>query len=682
MSIQRQPWWIILATLALFLAACGTTTSHNAATKSTGQGSAPSRSATKSAAVSTSATQARCTVGALGATMDAHLANSCYRIPNLASGTYYLGVEAVLSPRGATAAKDGFPVPSAHSGPAVSLTVSPLSVTPGATVTITGRLSTPLSPQPAHTNVCFDGCIDGLHYNGTSVRWISPTEFQTSFVTPSGPWLERYPLRLALPKAGSYPVAVQCLGVHRACALASGEGSTTLAFKHSMKTALPHLSLSSTKVLPGEMTAVRGTIALSNIIGKAQPFVDQFAVLKKSPTKTITKGVYQLPPSAYGKYPAVLLGPVKFRVITPLTYESISLKGAANIQPSADPSIVTESGVNGVALTCSGSQRDQANAMRLLSEGQSRVVNTEGVATLLRQKGVPTYLADSEPCSDLAALHTSAGETLIAASYAIEIPNQAPAFAYLPVISANDGTTWTTIPPPNGATDASFAGLQASHSGIRAYFAIPHHAEIVESTDNGTSWTEGPLSCPSLGPCIQFSPTTDLFNCAMNGADEPILLSTNEGRSFTTSSWPSSVNACGPNELFSVDGTEYLIDPQSSFPLRRSTDGGVQWQAVSDIPTPPGVTTPGTSAPLGQTSWGETTLVLPGTGDLLSIGSGIDSALLTPHAHHWCNVPAAIIPTDVGAATTGEHNLYFVTYSSSTTTTFTSIPLTSLRCSS
>ena len=679
MSNQRRPWWIVLAILALFLAACGSTTSQHVATKSTGRGSTPSRSTTNPATIPTSATQAGCTTGALGATMSGHLAKSCYRIPNLTSGTYYLGIEAILSPRGAAAAKEGIAVPSGHSGPTVSLTVSPSSVVPGATVTITGRVSTPLSPRPAHTNVCFDGCVDGLHYDGTSVHWISSTTFQTSFVTPSGPWLERYPVRLLLPKAGSYPVAIQCLEVHQACGLGHAEGSTTLTFAHSVKAAMPRLTLAASKVLPGEMTPVKGTIPLTNIIGDNHPFVFEFDVIDQPPTKAIAKGAYQLPQTKPGT-DTVLLGPVKFRVTTPLTYQSISLKGATNIQPSADPSIVTERGTNGVALTCSGSSGDQANAMRLLSNGHITVINTTDVATLLEQKEVPpSYLADNEPCSDLAALHTSTGKTLIAASYAIAIPNQAPDFAYLPVISTNDGATWAKVPSPSGVTDASFAGLHASASGIHAYFAVPHHTVIAETTNNGSSWTQGSLRCPRLGPCIRFSPIADLANCAMNGAQEPVLVSKNEGRSFTQSSWPSSVNACGPNELFSVHGTEYLIDPQSSYPLRRSTDGGVNWRVVSDIPTPPGVNPPGTSS-LGQTSWGQATLVLPGSGDLLSIGSGIGSSLLVPHSRQWCRIPTTIIPKNVGAATTGEHSLYFVTYASSTT--FTSIPLTSLHCAS
>jgi len=681
---QRRAWWIILATFGLLLAACGSTTSSQHTTaKSTTQASSSSRSTSKPSAIPTTAAQAGCTIGELAATMSGHLTKSCYRIPNLASGTYYLGMQAELPPRGAAAVKLGFPVPSGHSGPAVSLTVSPSSVSPGASVTITGRVSTSLKPQPSHVYVCFDGCVDGLHYDGTPVHWLSSTEFQTSFVTPSGPWLERYPLRLVAPKAGSYPVAIQCLGVHRGCALAHGGGSTTVTFKRSTRAATPQLTLSKTTVLPGEMTSVKGAIALSSIIGTNEPFIFEFTVLDKLPSTVVAHGVYQLPRSGKGGgggVTSVLLSPVKFRVATPLTYQSVSLKGATNIQSSADPSIVTERGTNGVALTCSG----QTNAMRLLSNGHVSVVNTNGVIALLEQHGVTSAIAGNESCSNLAAVHTPAGKTLIAASYAIGSPNQAPNFNYLPVISADDGATWTTVPTPSGATGAIFGGLQASRSGIQAYFTVPHHAMIAETTDNGTSWTQEPLLCPRLGPCIRFSPTVNLSNCAMNGAQQSILLSTNQGRSFTQSNWPSTVNACGLNELFSVHGTEYLVDPQSSYPLRRSTDGGLYWQVVSGTPTPPGVLAPGESSPLGQTIWSQTALVLPGSGDLLSVGSGTGSFLLAPHARHWCNIATTVIPKNVGGVATGEHSLYFVTYSNSSTSTstFASVPLTNLHCAS
>ncbi|WP_276972270.1 hypothetical protein [Ferrimicrobium acidiphilum] len=675
---QRRPWLIILVSLALLLAACGSSSSRPVTTNPTGQKSVPTRSKPNPPTVPTSATQAGCALGALGATMSGHLAKSCYRIPNLRSGTYYLGVEAVLSPRGTAANKEGISVPSGHSGPAVSLSVSPTSVVPGARVTITGRVSTPLSPQPAHTNVCFDGCVDGLHYNGTSVHWVSSTEFQTSFVTPSGPWLERYPLRLLAPRAGSYPISIQCLGVHRACALAHGEGSTALSFKRSVAVVVPRLSLSSKTLIPGEMTPVGGTIALTNIIGTHEPFVDQFDVLKRRPSREVARGVYQFsqPKSGTGNF--VLLGAVGFKVATPVSYRSISLRGATNIQLSADPSIFTESGTNGVALSCVG----QNNTLEMLDNGHITKINTAGVSKLLEQAGVPSSNANSATCAtELAAVQTPTGKTLIAASYPIEIPNKAPDFAYLPVISANDGGTWSVIPSPQGISNANFVGLQSSQFLIHAYFTLTHHAEITETTTNGTSWTQGRMLCPHFGPCVRFSPTTTLSNCAMNGAQQPILLSTDQGREFMQSSWPSSANACATNELFSVHGTEYLIDPQSSYPLRRSTNGGVSWQVVSDIPTPPGVQATATFS-LPPTSWDQTTLVIPETGDLLRIGSGTGSSLLAPRAHHWCNIATTTIPKNVGAAVTGRHNLYFVTYSSSNTSTFRSIPLASLHCAS
>ncbi|MGC9154816.1 MAG: hypothetical protein ACP5HZ_04130 [Ferrimicrobium sp.] len=687
--MQGRRWVIVLTAFGLVLAACGSTTSphaatthqHSAARQPSTSTTTPTRSGREPTAVPTSASQAGCTLGTLTATMSGRLAKSCYRIPNLPSGTYYLGIEAVPMPRGAAAEKGGFTVPSGHSEPAVDLTVSPPSAKPGETVTVSGRVSTPLSPEPGHANLCFDGCVDGLHYDGVPVHWLSSTEFQTSFVTPGGPWLERYPLRVVSPRAGSYRVGIQCLKILQACGLGHAEGSTTLTFAHSVKTVLPQIVLPADKVLPGEMIPVKGTSVLTTIIGNNQPFVDQFDIVDRLPSKTLGAGVYELPRTRSGTGTALLLSPVKLRVITPLTYQSISLKGPTAIQTSADPPIVTERGTNGVALTCSYNPQSQANAIRMLSNGKVSTVDTKGVAVLLENKGVPTSVASNESCAGLAALRTSSGKTVIAASYAINIPSQSPTFSYLPVISTNEGTTWTIIPSPVGISDTSFAGLRATQSGIRAYFSVPHHGVIAERTLNGTTWQQGGLRCPRSGPCVRFSPIANLTNCAMNGSQEAILASGDQGKSFKEPGWPSVVNACGPNELFSVHGAEYLLDDSSYYPLRRSTDGGTNWQVVSSVPTPPGVTSPGTS-PLEQTSWGATALILPGSGDLLSLGQGTKSALLAPHAHQWCTIPTSIIPKNVGGAITGKHSLYFVTYSSSETSTFKDIPLTALRCSS
>jgi hypothetical protein len=466
--------------------------------------------------------------------------------------------------------------------------------------------------------------------------------------------------------------------VHEGCALAHGEGSTTLTFKRSVAVAVPQLSLTTKTLIPGEMTPVSGTTVLTSIDGTHQPFIDGFDVLNRRPSKEIAKGVYKIPRPKSGTGSFVLLGAVKFNVATPISYQSVSLKGATNIQLSADPSIFTESGTNGVALSCVG----QNDTLEMLDNGNITKINTAGISPLLEQAGEPSSSANSAACAtELAAVRTPTGKTLIAASYPIDIPNKAPDFAYPPVISANDGATWAVIPSPQGYSNANFAGLQTSQLHIQAFFTLDHHAEITETTTNGTSWSQGSLLCPHFGPCVRFSPTTTLSNCAMNGAQQPILLSTDQGRGFTQSSWPSAVSACTTNELFSVHGTEYLIDPESSYPLRRSANGGASWQVVSDIPTPPGVATTATSS-LPPTSWGQTTLVVPGTGDLLSIGGGTGSSLLPSRGRHWCNIATTTIPKNVGAAVTGRHNLYFVTYSSSGTSTFKSIPLTSLHCAS
>ncbi|WP_298445728.1 hypothetical protein [Ferrimicrobium sp.] len=157
------------------------------------------------------------------------------------------------------------------------------------------------------------------------------------------------------------------------------------------------------------------------------------------------------------------------------------------------------------------------------------MINTAGIASLLEQRGVPSFLADSEPCSELAALDTPAGQTLIAASYAIEIPDQAPNFAYLPVITTNDGATWTVIPSPLEYGNATIAGFETSQFLIHAYFTFSHHTEIQETTQNGVSWPQTIMVCFFLEPCVQFSPTTNFFSCAVNGARQPILYTKKPG---------------------------------------------------------------------------------------------------------------------------------------------------------
>ncbi len=678
MTAPLQRLWLLITAFALLLAACGPVASKSQrhANSSIDRASVPQQRfrAIDPNAVPTSTTEAGCRYQPLGETMSAQLAKECFRTPDLPAGTYYLGVEAQLADRGAAAIRAGMPAPPTYLGPSVSLSLSPTSVRPGATVTITGHLASPISPQPSVTSICFDGCIDGLHYNGTPVHWISTSEFTTSFVTPRGPWIERSPLRLIDPSAGHYRVSIQCLVVHRGCGLGRGEGSATLTYLASAHPTTPLLSMHMTRLIPGEVTRVGGSIALTSIIGTDQPFVDQFTTVHQLPNDIVAKGVYRLAHTQKADATTVLLGVTKFQVTTPVIYSNVDLKGATNLRLTADPSIFTEAGTSGIAFSCTGPQ----NQMQMLKGGQVTTINTTGVIHLLEQAGVPSSYAITEPCNGIAALKTSNSGTLIAASYPIAIPTKGPDLTYLPVITTNDGASWRAVPFPSGHSNAHFAGLTATAHAIHMYFTLRKHKPITEVTTDGVHWTQGGLLCPASGPCVRFSPTVAPSSCAMNGAAQAILYSTSQGKTFDQPAWPSSVNACSTNELFDVGAISYLLDPLSQFPLRRSTNGGASWEVVADIPTPAPSTLSLSGLP--STALAQTTLVIPTTGDLVSIGNGGPSVLLAPHAKHWCTIPTTTIPSDVGAAVTGQHNLYLVLDSNTGSSTLTSIALTKLRC--
>ncbi len=98
------------------------------------------------------------------------------------------------------------------------LSLSPANGKPGDTVQIEGYNPAPpsqtdlqTSNYQTYTNVCWDGCQDGLLENGIETTWsqTDPGHFSLSFLVPSAPWLAADgPHNLT---AGDYPVNVQYL---------------------------------------------------------------------------------------------------------------------------------------------------------------------------------------------------------------------------------------------------------------------------------------------------------------------------------------------------------------------------------------------------------------------------------------------------------------------------------------
>lgn len=124
----------------------------------------------------------------------------------------------------------------------------------------------------------------------------------------------------------------------------------------------------------------------------------------------------------------------------------------------------------------------------------------------------------------------------------------------------------------------------------------------------------------TLGPFVS-------GNCAKGGSQQTILRSGDGGERYTAPALPDLAGTCGPAQLVATGPlSELLVNPDSLYPLVRSTDGGEHWKVIG-LPRAPGQIA-GERIDAGL-------ILLPG-GALLDTGT--PWSLLAPGANAWCAV--------------------------------------------
>lgn len=235
----------------------------------------------------------------------------------------------------------------------------------------------------------------------------------------------------------------------------------------------------------------------------------------------------------------------------------------------------------------------------------------------------------------------------------------------------NGGRSWQAVPTPAGYTEADYGGMQVVRQGgryaVEVVFGrmssrpglVTTTAVLERSSDGGASWHTMPLACPSAGPCLRFGAMPGM-QPGMGTADmQPIVRSTNAGRSWQPLAWPSGnleaqgMVPTGQSELAALGPhTVAFLDPNSQYPLRLSRDGGATWQVVA-LPLSPGVQAD-TFPQSGASPYAA--LMLLADGDLLAAVSPANGSLsgnaawyvLRPDAASWTLDPAIHAPDVLG----------------------------------
>lgn len=645
-----------LLAVALLAAACASTPLTSSTRRSsppTGTDQAPA------VAPTTSPSAAGCPNGRTGVTqaMSGRI-DGCVRVGDLTPGRYHVRLDGVLmkSSEAAGLAKQGAQrstVPRI-----VSLALSPASGTPGTTVTVTGTLASPVSKANSRMNLCWDGCSEGLEYDGVRATWSSPATFHASLVVPDAPWITQDPARVVPLQSGTVPIGVQCLSLQAGCGLQGSEAHAEFHLDVSgssictTASACAQLTAAPDRAAPGDIVKITGFAPLSMVIGADQPFVYQLHVAKGVASGPEVRFVT----NAKGKGSTVVsrFGHANFTVLAAPSFASLGrvhLDGAAE-SDTVSPIAADPTNSSRVAWCEPGAIDITATA----TATPSTTVSTVPATAQLAQAGLvpnPVDTHERAPCVEV-ALAGGHREAAMAA-FSVNPHGTAPPFALLAMVTTDGGRTWQPVPVPKGASETTFGGFRQDASAVQAVFwpasppslpaSVAQRPLVEVTTDGGLHWSTGRFACPSSGPCVTFAPYRP-GNCAMNGAIQPIIVSGDAGGTWTRPAWPQYVQACDPAELVPTGSRSMLLaDSGSAYLLLRSSDAGHTWTTVS-LPAIPGH--PATAAGGAGFNPGQGGLVILPDGSLLAwiTRNGATPAtsweLLEPTARSWCSARAAL----------------------------------------
>ena len=572
---------------------------------------------------------------------------SCLRVGSLAAGTYHVVVTGYpTAPRYTERSRLAPPKTRVH------LTIRPTRGGPGTRVTVEATLATPRRTTTTYGVICWDGCEGGPQYT-TAKHWTSPTTFVEHFRVPAAPWIvasgvRKY--RIAPLVSGKYQVGIDCVVVSKGCGATEGSAIFHLVVPRSARrhlctsrtpTACIYLQVRSDAATPAEAVRVRGFVPLtSNLLG-----LEVLPGNATGPALALRRAPRGSPILRYGQANLAVRAAPTLASLGKLAVLKEQSDGPAPVSanPTA-PGRIAWCGQGTIGLADSKG----AGLASVSTAGVPAAIADAGIGYgLLGSAGIGYHLAaKTVVCHDVAL--PGAGPALFAAFSVAVVPTRTVA-GYVALETTDGGESWTLVPPPPGARVTGFGGFHYQDgrvvalytpglTGTRGEYGAKVTPPIVETFDTATgTWATSSLTCPQGQPCTRFGPAVPA-NCAMNGAPEWVLISTDGGKSWRAPSWPATVNGCTSSSLVATGpSSELFVDAAASYPMLRSTDGGKDWSDVA-LPTPPFTIS-------GFSGLGADTVVLP-NGALLVVKAGapVDWALLRPQGARWCSV-TSISPT-------------------------------------
>jgi hypothetical protein len=563
--------------------------------------------------------------------------STCLQVGAVSAGHYTVALEQLLMAQRTDDSPDAAPATDTPA-PSVQLSLSPDVGVPGTTVTVSGTLTAPLQHRPDYGNLCWDGCPDGLEYEGVNLHWTSLMTFQTTMVVPAAPWLKANPARVAPLVSGSYSIGMQCLSEVKGCVLLGAQGSATFHLQVPAATApswcatqasCAHLTVSPAVALPSSIVTVSGFVPLVAIIGADQPYAYQWQTRPGDPGTSAVS--FNEPNSKNAVFAE--LGQGALTVLAAPTFGSLKNTGVVGQISDGFAAVVADPANPTTHAWC------DRNSVVVSSANGMRTVQTAAASAALTRMGFPPYDSSDPGCDAVAFVDDAAraDPPALVVAFGVEPPDQNPMSATVALVTLDNGRTWKPVPAPRGAQAIDFGDFRYQRGRLVAAFnagspsasGVPPLAET--SGDGGRMWQPGTLNCPAAGACVTFGPYQS-GNCAKGQATQSVLRSTDGGRTWSEPATPGWIGACAPAQLAATaGGAELLVDNMSEFTLQRSTDSGATWADIA-VPLLPNQQ-PGFAVGIGEDG-----ITLLPDGALLATGRQDSWLLLRPGTDTWCRV--------------------------------------------
>ena len=576
--------------------------------------------------------------------------SSCLRVSAVPSGLYSIALYQIPTSKGTTSAAKGINNSTGSaSNPAVKFSLSPSSGAPGTKVVATGTLASPLAREVTRGNLCWDSCEKGLEYSGVKIKWLNPTTFEAAMVVPSAPWVTVNPVQISPLISGNYPIALQCLDVLFGCAPGGSEGSATFHLsvpegstpwcKTTANCAF--LATSPNKAFPGDVIKVTGFAPLLSVIGSDHPFVFQLQINSGAPKGSEVIIKKRVKANTNFSLTNIYFGHAQLKVQAPPTFASLGSLIPTALVFGGLPAVSSGPANSGLIEFCG------QGTVNLIGQNGTTTISTAPVAPLLKQLGFGSVALPGSParCDAVASEGVGVDQKVLVAAFTVAPQMYAPPIAEVALMTKNNGATWAAAPVPKGASLDGFGGFRYQGARLELLYKRDYSPDmssstlatpLVEATSNGgVSWRVQNLSCPIAGPCISLGPFTS-GNCAgAIGSSQPLIYSTDNGKTWLESSWPRTLRTCSETQLATLsNGRDLLVEAESQYLLRISSNSGRTWTDIG-IPQLPG-TQPGVPYGVG----GPNVTLLP-NGALLATGQSANNygwELLKPRATKWCRV--------------------------------------------